>query len=449
MKKHLFVFFVIILSLASKGQRGSSAVDFTFAAEITIDAVVHISAEMEQKSSLWDSFFADPFFNFFSQPQTRVYRTFGSGVIVEKDGYIVTNHHVIEGATKINVTLNDKRVFLAEVIGIDERNDLALLKIKANNLSAVQYGNSDKVRIGEWVLAVGNPYNLTSTVTAGIVSAKARNLNILGGNKSTSFIQTDAAVNSGNSGGALVNLQGELIGINAAIASNTGSFAGYSFAIPVNVVKKVVNDLKNYGKVQRVFLGASFSEIDGKKADEMHLDLPKGLQIFQVQPNRAAAEAGIKKDDVLLSINGQSINSYSELKEILDQHIPGDTVLCHLSRNGKAYETKVILKNINGNTNIIRKTDKVALYRLGIEVEPIHEQAKMRYRVNNGLRVVKVKDGLLKKVGVQENFVITSIDKKQVAKEEDIETILGDKSGNVLIEGFYPNGYMYYYNVVM
>ena len=448
MKRYLSFLIFSVLCFVSNGQRGSG-VDFTFAAEITIHAVVHISAEMEQKSSLWDSFFSDPFFNFFSQPKTRVYQTFGSGVIVEKDGYIVTNHHVIEGATNIKVTLNDKRVFSAEVIGSDERNDLALLKIEANNLPTVQYGNSDKVRIGEWVLAVGNPYNLTSTVTAGIVSAKARNLNILGGNRSTSFIQTDAAVNRGNSGGALVNLQGELIGINAAIASNTGSFSGYSFAIPVNIVKKVVNDLKLYGKVQRVFFGASFSEMDGEKADDMQTLSTKGLQIFQVEEGKAAAEAGIAEGDILLSIDGQNTNSYSELKEILDQHIPGNAVLCRLNRNGKEYETKVILKNINGNTTIIRKTDKNALHKLGIEVEPIHEQIKIRYRVNNGLKVVKVKEGLLKKAGLHENFVITAIDKKTVASEEDIETILGDKEGNVLIEGFYPNGYMYYYNVVM
>ena len=441
-------YFAVASGFAVKGQGGVMA-DFTFAAEKTINTVVHISAEMQQKSSTWDFFFSDPFFNFFGQPQTRVHQTFGSGVIVDKDGYIVTNYHVIDGAININVTLNDKRVFSAEVVGSDKRNDLALLKIKANNLSAVQYGNSDKVRIGEWVLAVGNPYNLTSTVTAGIVSAKARNLNILGDDNTSSFIQTDAAVNRGNSGGALVNIQGELIGINAAIASNTGSFLGYSFAIPVNIVKKVVDDLKRHGRVQRVFLGASFSEIDGKKADEMHLTTIRGIKVFQVEPNKAADKAGIKEGDVLLSIDGQNVNSYSELKEILEQHVPGNVVTCRLLRGTKEYSTKLTLKNINGNTDIIRKTDKVALNKLGIEVEPIHDQIKSRYRVRNGLQVVKIKDGLLKTAGLREDFIITSIDKKRVAKEEDIETILDDKEGNVLIEGFYPNGYMYYYNITM
>ena len=227
-------------------------VDLTPAAEHTVNTVVHINAEMLQKNSMWDNFFSDPFFNFFNfQAQPQVYQAYGSGVILSTDGYIVTNNHVVENAQKITVTLNDQRKFQAEIIGTDVETDLALLKIDAKGLDYIEYGNSDEVRLGEWVLAVGNPYNLNSTVTAGIVSAKARNLDILGKNtRVESFIQTDAAVNSGNSGGALVNIQGKLIGINAAIASNTGSYAGYSFAIPVNVVKKVVADLKQYGHVK-------------------------------------------------------------------------------------------------------------------------------------------------------------------------------------------------------
>ena len=429
---------------------GGNPVDFTFAAENTVNAVVHIAAEMQQKSSLYDYFFQDPFFGFFAQPQTRVYQAYGSGVILTQDGYIVTNNHVVEGAAKIKITLNDKRIFEAFVVGTDERNDLALLKINAKNLHNIQYGNSDKVRLGEWVLAVGNPYNLTSTVTAGIVSAKARNLNILGGNTTvSSFIQTDAAVNSGNSGGALVNTAGELIGINAAIASNTGSFAGYSFAIPVNIVKKVVNDLTKYGRVQRVFLGASFSEMDGNKAEEMQLENAKGLQIFKIEPDKSADNAGLKEGDILLSINKQEVNSFSELKEILDQHIPGDEIICKLIRNQKEFEAKITLKNINGTTNIIRKEDKVALHKLGIETEPVNEQIKARYRVNNGLMVIKMKDGLLKSAGVQTNFIITSVDKRSVATEDDIERILEDKEGMVRVDGFYPNGYMYSYNIIM
>jgi Do/DeqQ family serine protease len=422
-------------------------VDFTYAAENTVNTVVHIRTEMQQKSSLFDLFFGGN--SFFGQPQTRVYQAYGSGVIITEDGYIVTNNHVVEGAMKITVTLNDKREYEAELIGTDEKNDLALLKVNAKGLKTVPYGNSDDVRIGEWVLAVGNPFNLTSTVTAGIVSAKARNLNILGGNTSvSSFIQTDAAVNSGNSGGALVNTAGELIGINAAIASNTGSFAGYSFAIPVNIVKKVVDDLMRYGRVQRVFFGASFAEMDAKKADEMHLNNAKGLQVFKIEPNRSADKAGIKEGDILLSIDGHEVNSFSELKEILDQHVPGDVVLCKLIRNKKEFETKVTLKNIKGTTAVIRKDDKIALSKLGIDVEPINDQIKARYRVSNGLQITKIQDGLLKSAGLKDNFVITSIDKRSVANEEDVERILADKEGNVQIEGFYLSGYRGYYNVV-
>ncbi|MDR2408284.1 MAG: trypsin-like peptidase domain-containing protein [Bacteroidales bacterium] len=436
-------------SSASSGIR-VNPVDFTYAAENTINAVIHISAEMQQKSSLFDLFFQDPFLNFFGQPQTRVYQAYGSGVILSSDGYIITNNHVVEGATKIKVTLNDKRTFEAAIVGTDEKNDLALLKVEAKNLHNIKYGNSDEVRLGEWVLAVGNPYNLTSTVTAGIVSAKARNLNILGGNTSvSSFIQTDAAVNSGNSGGALVNTAGELIGINAAIASNTGSFAGYSFAIPVNIVKKVVDDLMKYGRVQRVFFGASFSEMDGSKAENLHLNNAKGIQVFKIEPNKSADNAGIKEGDILLSINKHEVNSFSELKEILDQHIPGDVIVCKIIREQKELEIKVTLKNIIGTTDIIRKGDKVALQKLGIEVEPISDQIKARYRVNNGLHVTKIKDGLLKAAGIQNDFVITAIDKRSVATENDIERILEDKEGIIRIEGFYPNGYVYGYNIIM
>ena len=435
----------------------SKPVDFTYAAENTINAVVHISAEMQHKSSVYDLFFGNsdlffgnnPLWDLFGQPQTHTYQAYGSGVIITEDGYIVTNNHVVEGATKITVTSNDKREYEAEIIGTDEKNDLALLKVKASGLHTISYGNSDDVRIGEWVLAVGNPFNLTSTVTAGIVSAKARNLNILGGNTSvSSFIQTDAAVNSGNSGGALVNIDGELIGVNAAIASNTGSFAGYSFAIPVNIVKKVVNDLKKYGRVQRVSFGASFSEMDAKKADEMHLNNAKGIQFSKIEPDRAADKAGIKEGDILLAIDGHEVNSSSELKEILEQHVPGNVVSCRLIRSQKEYDTKVTLKNVQGTTNIIRKEDKVALSKLRIEVEPINEQVKARYRVKNGLLITKIHNGLLKSAGVKDDFVITSIDKRSVAVEDDIEKILSDKEGNTLIEGFYLSGYKSYYYVV-
>ena len=429
----------------------SSYPNFTYAAENSINAVVHISSEMEQKHSTWDLFFQDPFFNFFNtQPQTQVYQAYGSGVIIDGSGYIVTNNHVVEGANKVTITLNDKREYSAQIVGTDKQNDLALLKIEANNLQTIPYGNSDEVRIGEWVLAVGNPFNLTSTVTAGIVSAKARNLNMLSENNQVSFyIQTDAAVNSGNSGGALVNVKGELIGINAAIASNTGSYTGYSFAIPVNIVKKVVNDLKLYGRTQRVSIGASFMELNAKTENFDNQPI-KGLQVFKVEDGMAAQQAGIKENDILQKVNGKEVNSYSELKEILEQHIPGDKVNCEINRNGKIMKMNVVLKNKKGTTEIIRNNSNIALFVLGVKVEPVDNQLKSRYRIKGGLRVMQLNKGLLKDAGVKEGFVITAIDKQSVMKEQDIDNILGDKEGDVLIEGFYPgNGfsYMYYYNI--
>ncbi len=327
---------------------------------------------------------------------------------------------------------------------------MALLKIEETDLEAIAYGNSDQIQIGEWVLAVGNPYNLNSTVTAGIISAKTRNLNILGGNTSIeSFIQTDAAVNSGNSGGALVNARGELIGINAAIASNTGSYAGYSFAIPVNMVKKIVEDLRKYGRVQRVNIGASFGEIDYEKAKELNLKRIKGVQVLWIEPNGSFSDQHVQTGDVLLAIEDKEINSLSELKEILEQHRPGDKITCRLLQNNKEKEIKVTLKNKKGNTDIITADDAIATEALGAEFKPIDDQIRARYRVNNGLQITKLHDGLLKQAGIAEGFIITAIDKKPVATERDIEKILGDKKGNVLIEGFYLNGFRYYYNIVM
>jgi Do/DeqQ family serine protease len=428
-------------------------VDLTTAAEKTINTVVHINAEMLQKHSMWDNFFQDPFFSFFNfgQPQQqRLYQAYGSGVIITKDGYIVTNNHVVEGAQNITVTLNDKRKFTATIIGTDAACDLAVLKIEANNLQAITYGNSDNVRIGEWVLAVGNPYNLNSTVTAGIISAKTRNLNILGQNTSVeSFLQTDAAVNSGNSGGALVNTNGELIGVNAAIASNTGSYAGYSFAIPVNMVKKIVDDLIKYGKVQRVNIGASFLEIDNAKALELNLKEIKGIQIIRIADKGSLSNTKIKEGDILLAIDGHEINSLSELKELLEQHRPGDKVKLTILQNQKEIEVNLTLKNKRGTTDIITADDFIVTESLGAEFIPIDEQTKARYRVNNGLKIKKLHDGILKQAGISEGYIITAIDKKPVASIKDVERILEDKKGSVLVEGFYMNGIIYYYNIVL
>ncbi len=301
--------------------------DFTVAAEKTVHAVVHIRTEYQQKSSTYNNFFGfpDPFFDFYNNGTygsryAPIIAT-GSGVIISGDGYIVTNNHVVSEADKIEVTLNDRRTYTAKIIGTDATADIAVIKIEENSLPFIGYGNSDLVKVGEWVLAVGNPYNLNSTVTAGIVSAKARNLNILGDATSIeSFIQTDAAVNRGNSGGALVNVSGDLIGINAAIASNTGSYTGYSFAIPVNIVKKIVNDIIQLGMVQKAYFGATFNEIDSKFAKTNNIEKVSGLYVNSTEENGAAQEAGIQNGDIILKINNLPINSFSELKEMLWQH---------------------------------------------------------------------------------------------------------------------------------
>ena len=429
----------------------TSYVDLSEAAEHTVNTVVHINALMRQKNSMWDNFFSDPFFNFFNyQSQPQVYQAYGSGVILSGDGYIVTNNHVVADAEKVTVTLNNKRKYEAEIIGTDAATDLALLKIDATNLDYIEYGNSDELRLGEWVLAVGNPYNLNSTVTAGIVSAKARNLNILGkGSSVESFIQTDAAVNSGNSGGALVDVSGRLVGINAAIASNTGSYAGYSFAIPVNIVRKVVRDIREYGRVQHVQIGASFEEVGGEKAEELGWKEIKGLQVTWIAENGSLAEAGLRQGDILLQVDGRETNSVSELQELLDQKLPGESVKLEAFREKKRFTATAVLQNPRGGTEILGKEDFRVTDCLGAELQPMPAKEKARYRVQQGLTVKKLGDGLLKKAGIQEGYTILSVDQKPVGSVADLEKILENKSGNVLIEGFYPNGFLYYYTITL
>ena len=325
----------------------SSYIDLTFAAEKTVNTVVHIKTEFLRKNSFWDDFFGESILKIFFgiiPSQYPVIAT-GSGVIIDPNGYIVTNNHVVEDANKITVTLNNKREYTASIVGADPQSDLALIKIDAHHLPYLSFGNSDHVRIGEWVLAVGNPFNLTSTVTAGIVSAKARNLNILGDKASVeSFIQTDAAVNQGNSGGALVNTTGELIGINTAIASKSGYFTGYSFAIPSNIAKKIVMDLKEFGTVKRAFLGIVVIEMDSRIASEMKLNEVKGVYVTNVSSDGAAAASGIRVGDVILEINNKGLNSMSELREIMAQHSPGDKLKIRFFRKNNEYETEVVLK---------------------------------------------------------------------------------------------------------
>lgn len=421
--------------------------DFVDAADQTVHAVVHISAELQQRNQVYNDFF-DLFNDFFNGPQYRynapVVAT-GSGVIISPDGYIVTNNHVVQEATKLEITLNDRRSFRAKVIGRDPTTDLALVKIEADNLPYLAYGNSDELKVGEWVLAVGNPFNLTSTVTAGIVSAKARNINILGEVSAIeSFIQTDAVVNRGNSGGALVNTEGELIGINAAIASNTGSYTGYSFAIPVNIVKKVIEDIRNYGEIQRAYLGISFQEIDSKFAEEKGLQEVKGIYVQEVLEDGAASDAGIKQGDVIVSVNNVQINSKAALLEIVGTHRPGDKVNVMVMRDNKLKEYDVTLKNRSGNTDVVKKDN---LNGLGASFETLSSEELSSLKISHGIKVSKLENGKLSSAGIRQGFIIMYIDKEPVKTVEELNDFLNTKRGGTLFEGIYPNGQRAYYGV--
>lgn len=419
--------------------------DFVTAAEKSINTVVHIRTQFENKSSLDDDFFGNlrEFFGGQNYPQrSRVYTAYGSGVIISDDGYIVTNNHVVQEADLIEVTLNDRRTFEAEIIGADPSTDLALIKIQSNNLPNILYGNSDELKIGEWVLAVGNPFNLTSTVTAGIVSAKARNINILGSSTAIeSFIQTDAAVNRGNSGGALVNTNGELVGINAAIASNNGLYTGYSFAIPVNIVKKVMVDLMQFGSVQRAFIGISIREINSSFAEEIGLEEIKGVYINSLNSNGGAYEAGLQEGDIILSVDENDVNTTAELLEIIGQHRPGDEIKILINRNGKNIPFEVTLKNSEGNVNITVNNEDLYFSEFAASVKPITEDEKSRLNISDGMKITNIEDGILKQGGINKGFIIMKINNYPIKSAKDLNTALKDTdNGLISIEGIYPNG---------
>lgn len=430
--------------------------DFTEAASNTIHAVVHIKTEFQRKSNVYDYFF--DFRDFFGDRSPQGPReaepiiATGSGVIISPDGYIVTNNHVVAESNKVQVTLNDKRTYDATIVGTDPSTDLALLKINMTDLPYIVFGNSDELKIGEWVLAVGNPFNLTSTVTAGIVSAKARNINILGvpdGTAIESFIQTDAAVNRGNSGGALVNTRGELVGINAAIASGTGYYAGYSFAIPVNIVSKVVHDLREFGAVQRGFMGVSIRELDSQLASELGIAEIKGVYVAEVTEEGSARQAGIRSGDIILKIEGISVNSTSELLEIVGQHSPGDKVNVIVRRSNKELDLNVTLKNREGNTETVKREELDINSVLGASLQPVSESLKNQLGIKYGMEVVELGEGKLKSAGVRKGFIITQIDGNKVTNRQDLMKILSNKSGGVLVEGIYPNRTRAYYGFGM
>ena len=431
-------------------------IDFTTAADLSVHAVVHVKTTYPLESSQ-NQYLYDPFRDFFGQraPQREEAPVAtGSGVIISQDGYIVTNNHVVDGADKVEVTLNDKRSYVAEVIGKDPTTDLALLKIKETNLPYMSYGNSDDVKVGEWVLAVGNPFNLNSTVTAGIISAKARNIGILGddqsrGNAIESYLQTDAAVNPGNSGGALVNTKGELIGINSAIASNTGSYTGYSFAIPVNMARKVVADLLEFGVVQRAFIGVSISDLDARLAREKNISELKGVYVNGLTPGGSGEEAGIQEGDVITKIGEVDVNNVPELQEQISRFRPGNKVNVTLKRNNQEKTLTVTLKNKNGNTDVVEKAKVEVVSALGATFENITDNDKRKLGIENGLRVNRLGAGKLLSAGIKEGFIITSVDKKKISSVDDIKAALETKKGGVLIEGVYPNGMRAYYGFGM
>lgn len=408
--------------------------DLTAAAEIAVHAVVHIKTQSMRGG--WSS--GNPILDYFGYRQEpQLARGFGSGVILSSDGYIVTNNHVIEGAQKIMVVLNDNREYEARLVGADPSTDLAVLKVEADNMPYLRYGNSDNLRLGEWVLAVGNPFNLTSTVTAGIVSAKARNIGINQEEYSIeSFIQTDAAVNPGNSGGALVNQRGELVGINTAIASRTGSYAGYSFAVPISIVRKVVEDLKEFGSVQRALLGVVIQTVNSDVAKQYNLDKIEGVYVTDLSDNGAAKEAGIKPGDVILGVGNKKVNTNAELQEAVSQYRPGDDVKVTVKRNDSEKQFTVTLRNKLGDTGII-KSDQLVL---GAELEPLKPNERERLRIDRGLRVAKIGNGKLREAGITEGFIITDVNKRPVYEVNELKRIISSSRGGILIEGLNPNG---------
>lgn len=437
---------------ASLGQNYQNAgIDFRTAAAKVTPVVVHVKTTYkmvpvnQRGRDPFQEFFGDDFFRYFDNGRAQPQQAAGSGVIVSSDGYIITNNHVIDDADEIEVTLHNNKTYKAKLIGKDKDTDLALIKIEEANLPSIQFANSDSVEVGQWVLAVGNPFNLTSTVTAGIVSAKGRNINILaseneGSNTAIeSFIQTDAAVNPGNSGGALVDLNGDLIGINTAIASNTGSFTGYSFAVPSNLVQKVYYDLKNYSVVQRGYLGVNIQSMSDELAKEIGTDITEGVYVQGVIDKSAADEAGLKKNDIVTQIDGINVKSASELQEQVGKHHPSDKITVTIVRDGKVQNVDVVLKNKYNNLSVV-DDGKDLLNQLGIKVHDLDNQEAYKFKVRGGVMIDELKSGKIKDfTDVKEGFIITRIDDKPIANQQELVDELRAKKGNVTIEGVYPN----------
>ena len=443
-------------------------VDLTFAAEKALPAVVHIRYVQNSKVQtveVQSDPFSDFFDDFFGSPgrgnggtqkrqvQTPKREATGSGVIISADGYIVTNNHVVEGADQLTVTLNDNREFSARIIGTDKSTDLALIKIDGKNLPTLPIGDSDKLKVGEWVLAVGNPFNLNSTVTAGIVSAKARSL---GGNPIESFIQTDAAINQGNSGGALVNTQGELVGINAMLYSQTGSYSGYGFAIPTTIMNKVVADIKQYGSVQRAVMGIKGSDvriyldIEKEKGKEHDLGTNDGIYVDSVEDGGAGSAVGLKSGDVIVAADGRKLTKMAELQELLSGKKPGDKITITYLRNKKKTTATATLKNAQGNTKVMKSAD---LDILGGNFKEITDDQKRQLNISSGLEVIRVNNGALKDAGVAKGFIIQKVNEQIIKSTEDLQKAVKEASTSkdpvLYIQGIYPTGKKAYFAVVV
>jgi serine protease Do len=435
-------------------------VDFTVASTAATPAVVHIKTRTKERQASngipksrnpFSDLFGDddPFSNFFGGPRSNIIpeqRASGSGVLVSNDGYIVTNNHVVEGADEVTVTTTNRKTYKGTIIATDPNSDLAVIKIDGSNFPYMVYGNSDDVKLGQWVLAIGYPLNLDVTVTAGIISAKARSIGINKGDRPIeSFIQTDAAVNPGNSGGALVNTNGELIGINSAIASPTGSYAGYSYAIPVNMVKKIVNDLMKFGAVQRAYIGISYPPDDLPEEKKKELGIKDGTGVFinGVADDGAAKQAGIQKGDFITKLNGVDVSTGPELQEQVTRYKPGDKIDVTYVRNGKENTVNLTLKNKAGNYEAVKQQSVID--NLGAQLENIDKATAQKNDIEGGVLVRKIGNGLLKNTRMQEGFVITSVDGQDVKNIEELKAVLANAQGTVRLGGIYP-GYEGTYN---
>ncbi len=424
-------------------QTQEGPVDLTYAAEQTVHAVVHVHTRSmmgaKTDNPILEYFYGDHY----SKP--REVSGYGSGVIISADGYIITNNHVIEGAESVDVTLNDKRTFTARVTGRDPSTDIALLKIKADDLPFIRYGDSDQLKLGEWVLAIGNPFNLTSTVTAGIVSAKGRNLNLLeGAYRIESFIQTDAALNMGNSGGALVNTKGLLVGITSAIISPSGAYAGNSFAIPVTIVKKVIDDLKVYGEVQRAIIGVNIRDLNSEDAEKQDLAQVTGILVTGIIKEGAAEEAGLRENDVIIKFDGNTVRSTSELQEQVGKHRPGDKATVTFLRNGKEKTVPIVLKNVAGNTNIV-KTEPESGLIFGARLETLGEAEKKDLNIDSGVKVAELNEGKLKELGIKKGYIILSVNGKKVRNASEVRQFTNNESSLKSIGGVQTNGTLFSY----